>query len=89
MFAGADLMNPLTLKYFWEWNIKVLDIYGLSETTGPHSTNLKSNEKFGNCGHSINGVHTKIINKTEYSELKLLHLSEPKNETGEVKYTNY
>ena len=84
MLVGADSMDLTTLKYFWECNIKVLEVYGLTETTGPHSTNLNSKEKYGHCGSSINGVQTKIIKTSEYSESKVIHLSKPRNEIGEV-----
>ena len=80
-------MNLNTLKYFRDQNITILEVYGLSETTGPHTTNLSSSEKYGHCGCSINGVQTNITNKTEYSGSKLLSLSKSKNEIGEVNYT--
>jgi len=86
MFVGADSMNPTSLRFFRDLNITILEIYGLSETTGPHTTNLKNCEKYGHCGCSINGVQTKITNKTEYTESKLLSLSKSKFEIGEVNY---
>ena len=79
-------MDPHILKFFWQLKITILEVYGLSETTGPHSTNLKSSDKYGHCGSSINGAHTKIINKSKYSGSRLLHLSKPPNEVGEVNY---
>ncbi|XP_065886216.1 uncharacterized protein [Dysidea avara] len=84
IFVGADSMNPHILKYFRELKITILEVYGLSETTGPHSTNLKSSDKYGHCGSSINGGHTKIINESKYSESRLLHLNKPPNQVGEV-----
>ena len=81
---GADMMDLTILKFFWECNIKVLEVYGLTETAGSHSTNLNSKEKYGHCGRSINGVQTKIIKTSEYSESKIIHQNKPRSEIGEV-----
>ncbi|XP_065883895.1 long-chain-fatty-acid--CoA ligase ACSBG2-like isoform X3 [Dysidea avara] len=82
MFVGADSMLPDTLRFFRKMRLTVLEVYGLSETAGPQTTNLKNIKKVGSCGSSINGVQTKIENATEYSEL--LHYKKPKNDIGEV-----
>ena len=86
-FSAAAPMQPTTLKFFESIGITVLELYGLSECTGPHTASLKSDGqdfwKFGSCGRGINGAETKIIDETHYNQLNLLH-SLPQRKVGEV-----
>ena len=86
MFAGADLMNPESLKFLRMKKLTVLEVYGLTETTGPYTSNLKNTKKVGSHGSSINGVETKIINTDEYTEL--FHYKKSKYKVGEVSHFN-
>ena len=80
-------MCPDTLRFFERMGIIILELYGLSECTGPHTASLKSENqniwRFGSCGKGINGTETKISDKIRYDESTLLQISH-KHKIGEV-----
>ena len=80
-------MCPETLKFFERMGITILELYGLCECTGPHTTSLKGHGqdqwKFESCGKGINGTQTKINNLDLYDESKLLRIK-PSQPVGEV-----
>ena len=39
---------------------RILDIYGMSESSGPHSVNTPSEQGVGSAGQSLKGCKTKI-----------------------------
>uniref|UniRef100_A0A0A9X159 long-chain-fatty-acid--CoA ligase n=1 Tax=Lygus hesperus TaxID=30085 RepID=A0A0A9X159_LYGHE len=45
-----------TLNFFASLNIPIYEGYGLSESTGPHTMNIKNFYKFGSVGLPIHGV---------------------------------
>ena len=53
-----------TLNYFMDFNIPIMEWYGLTESTGPHTANIRDEKhtqwKVGSCGIHINGVEIKI-----------------------------
>ncbi|XP_041465614.1 long-chain-fatty-acid--CoA ligase ACSBG2-like isoform X2 [Lytechinus variegatus] len=57
--AGAPLSME-TLEYFLSINIPVYDIYGMSESTGPHSFCLPGKFRIGSSGTTFPGSKTKI-----------------------------
>ncbi|XP_030833090.1 long-chain-fatty-acid--CoA ligase ACSBG2 isoform X2 [Strongylocentrotus purpuratus] len=57
--AGAPLSME-TLEYFMSVNIPVYDIYGMSESTGPHSFCLPGKFRIGSSGSTFPGSKTKI-----------------------------
>ena len=90
MFSAAAQMRPKTLEFFENIGITILELYGLSECTGPHTASLKTDSqnrwKFGSCGKGINGTETKIIDKNHYDQLNLPQ-TPPRHKIGEVGYT--
>ena len=89
IYSAATSMRQETLKFFENIDISVLELYGLCESTGPHTVSLKghgqSQWKIGSCGKGMNGTHTKIINKDDYNESKLLQIKS-KHPIGEVSF---
>eukprot|EP00096_Caligus_rogercresseyi_P013590 TRINITY_DN6222_c0_g1_i1.p1 TRINITY_DN6222_c0_g1~~TRINITY_DN6222_c0_g1_i1.p1 ORF type:complete len:650 (-),score=139.39 TRINITY_DN6222_c0_g1_i1:110-2059(-) len=57
--AGAP-MNMTTLEYFLSLDILIMEIYGMSECSGPQTTNLYHARKLGCVGQDILGFSTKI-----------------------------
>ncbi|XP_072166675.1 long-chain-fatty-acid--CoA ligase ACSBG2-like isoform X1 [Diadema setosum] len=57
--AGAPLSME-TLEYFLSINIQLYDIYGMSESTGPHSFCLPGRFRIGSSGMTFPGAETKI-----------------------------
>ena len=57
-------MHRETLEFFMAVDIPVLELYGMSESTGPQTISLKSPTRWrtGSCGKSMSGAETKIDN---------------------------
>ena len=72
--GGGAPFSRETLEYYLSLDIKVYEMYGLSETCGPHTGNHPALHKFETVGPSITGCRTKI--------------HEPDNGTGQGTY-NY
>jgi len=64
MVTAAAPISMATLQYFGSLYIPVLELYGMSECTGPQTTNLPGfgNHKLGTCGPAIDGTTMKIDN---------------------------
>ena len=71
--GGGAPFSRETLEYFLSLDIKLFEMYGLSETCGPHTGNHPALHKFETVGPSITGCRTKI--------------HEPDNGTGQGKYS--
>lgn len=65
--VGSAPIHRETLEFFMALDIPVLDLYGMSECTGPQTISLKSSTKWrtGSCGTTMSGVETKIDNPDE------------------------
>ena len=82
--VGAEPLHKETHDFFLELELSLLELYGMSESTLPQTTNLDGARKLGSCGHSTSGVQVEIVNRDEYKESQFLHLNKPKNNVGEV-----
>lgn len=62
--VGAAPVHQETMEFFMSINIPLLELYGMSECTGPQTMNLKSATQWrsGSCGKSVSGVETTIDN---------------------------
>ena len=62
--VGTASVSCEVLKYFMDFNIPIMECYGMTESTGPHTTNIRDKKhtqwKVGSCGIHISGVETKI-----------------------------
>ena len=58
--SGAAPISKVTLDYFGSLNIHIVEVYGMSENTGPQTCGM--NKKFiaGTCGPVIPGAEIKI-----------------------------
>lgn len=63
--TGAAPMRIETKKYFLGLNIRIVDVWGLSETTGGHTLAFYETKSFETVGKSLRGTKTKIINYDE------------------------
>lgn len=63
-FTAAAPISPDTLRYFGSLDIAVLEVFGQSECTGPHTVSGKSAWKIGTCGRPIRGSRSKIDDST-------------------------
>uniref|UniRef100_UPI0037E9998B long-chain-fatty-acid--CoA ligase ACSBG2-like isoform X1 n=1 Tax=Semicossyphus pulcher TaxID=241346 RepID=UPI0037E9998B len=60
--TGAAPITKETLEYFMSLNIPVLELYGMSESTGPHSMSLNEQYRITSCGQVLPGCKTKLEN---------------------------
>ena len=63
--TGAAPIQMNVLEYFMSVNIPVMELYGMSECTGPHCNNVYENWRLGSVGKHMGGVYTKIAEKNE------------------------
>ena len=68
--VGAAPMHRKVHEYFMSIDIPLMELYGLSETSGPHTLNLIQPDrwKVGSCGKTIMGVQMRIANPDENGE---------------------
>jgi len=59
-FVAAAPFNNNTFEYFLSLDIRILEIYGMSECSGPHTVNTPSEQGVGSVGQSMKGCKTKI-----------------------------
>ncbi|NWV35158.1 ACBG2 ligase, partial [Grantiella picta] len=59
-YTGAAPITRETLEFFLSLNIPVLELYGMSESSGPHTMSLPHAFKLGSCGKELTGCHTLI-----------------------------
>lgn len=65
LITGAAPMNVDTKKYFLSLDMPILDVYGMSESTGGHSLTTLAAPTFETSGKSMPGIKTKIVNPDE------------------------
>jgi long-chain-fatty-acid--CoA ligase ACSBG len=58
--SSAAPISRDTLEYFFSLNIPVLEVYGMSECTGPETANLTDAFKIGSAGRPLPGTELKI-----------------------------
>lgn len=63
-YVGAAPMEVKILRYFASLDIPILELFGQSECTGPHSINTQVAFKFGTVGRPMLGTETKTDSST-------------------------
>jgi len=61
--TGAAPIMKETLDYFMSLDIPLMEVYGMSESTGPHTINLPTQFRIGSVGKDFNGATTKLADK--------------------------
>ncbi|KAM6962439.1 long-chain-fatty-acid--CoA ligase ACSBG2 [Aplochiton taeniatus] len=61
-YTGAAPITKDTLEFFLSLDIPVYELYGMSESTGPHTISLPDAFCLTSCGKEIQGCETKIHN---------------------------
>ena len=61
-FVAAAPFSNNTLEYFLSLDIRILEIYGMSECCGPHTGNTPEQQGVGTVGRTLAGLQTKIDN---------------------------
>ena len=65
LLTGAAPIHRSVLEYFMSINMPVLELYGMSENTGPETINQLSRWRLGSVGHPIHGAQVKIDNPVD------------------------
>ncbi|XP_022047181.1 long-chain-fatty-acid--CoA ligase ACSBG2-like [Acanthochromis polyacanthus] len=60
-FTGAAPITKDTLEYFMSLNIPVMELYGMSESSGPHTVSIDE-YRITSCGKVMPGCKTKLEN---------------------------
>ncbi|KAJ8274624.1 hypothetical protein COCON_G00092490 [Conger conger] len=61
-FTGAAPITKETLEFFLSLDIPLIELYGMSESSGPHTISLEHIFRLTSCGKTIPGCKTKIFN---------------------------
>ncbi|XP_059687700.1 long-chain-fatty-acid--CoA ligase ACSBG2 [Gavia stellata] len=59
-YTGAAPITRETLEFFLSLNIPVFELYGMSESSGPHTISLPHAFKLTSCGKEVKGCRTLI-----------------------------
>lgn len=68
LHVGAAPVHRDTIKFFMKYNLPVLELYGMSENTGPASLNVIDNWRLGSVGKPLLGTKMRIANPDENGE---------------------
>lgn len=60
-YTGAAPITKDTLEFFLSLNIPVYELYGMSESTGPHTLSVPDSFRITSCGKVISGCKTKLF----------------------------
>nr|XP_034973813.1 long-chain-fatty-acid--CoA ligase ACSBG2 isoform X1 [Zootoca vivipara] len=60
-YTGAAPITKDTLEYFLSLDIRIYELYGMSESSGPHTVSHPSAYKLGSCGKEITGCKTMLF----------------------------
>ncbi len=63
--SGAAPISKKTLHYFMSLDIILHDLYGMSESSGPHTINIPGFNKIGTVGRAIPGAQTRLHGAAE------------------------
>ena len=66
--VGAAPTHREVFEFFMSLNIPILELYGMSECTGPHTSNIYSAWRVGTVGMDMLGAKTKIDQPDENGE---------------------
>ncbi|XP_067841253.1 long-chain-fatty-acid--CoA ligase ACSBG2-like isoform X2 [Heptranchias perlo] len=59
-FTGAAPITKETLEFFLSLRITLYELYGMSESTGPHTVSYAGSYRITSCGKEMFGCQTKI-----------------------------
>ncbi|XP_061884340.1 long-chain-fatty-acid--CoA ligase ACSBG2 isoform X2 [Entelurus aequoreus] len=65
-YTGAAPITRDTLEFFLSLDIPLYELYGMSESTGPHTVSLPDAFRLTSCGKELPGCKTKLHSPDEY-----------------------
>ncbi|XP_017541952.2 long-chain-fatty-acid--CoA ligase ACSBG2 isoform X1 [Pygocentrus nattereri] len=64
-FTGAAPITKETLEFFLSLDIPLYELYGMSESSGPHTISMPEAFRLTSCGKVMTGCQTKIFSPDE------------------------
>jgi len=61
LLVGAAPVLPGVLQFFASLDLPVFEVYGQSESSGPHTLNCPAAWKIGSCGRPMKGTQSKLV----------------------------
>ncbi|XP_046633356.1 long-chain-fatty-acid--CoA ligase ACSBG2-like [Daphnia pulicaria] len=99
ILSGAAPLSKEVAEYFTSLDIPILEVYGMSESTGPHSiNNITKGYQLNSAGKSVPGCLTKIANPDKDGNGEILmggrhvfmgYLNDPGNTSSVVDADGY
>lgn len=71
--SGAAPITKQTLEYLMSVDVPVLDLYGMSESSGPQNVTTPGNVKIGSCGKAMPGTELVVHNPDKKGEGELIY----------------
>ena len=68
LITGGAPIHRDTLEYLMSVQLPVMEMYGMSESSGLHSANALDNWRLGSVGKTLSGRKTKIVDPDENGE---------------------
>ncbi|CAD7958959.1 unnamed protein product [Amoebophrya sp. A25] len=65
LVSGAAPITLETLEYFGSLGLQIVETYGMSESSGPTTTNTPQTVKWGSIGFATLGFEVKVVNTME------------------------
>ena len=66
--SGGAAIHINTVEFFLGIDLPILDMYGMTESTGPQTTTTINKWRIGSVGQPIDGTHLKVLNPNENGE---------------------
>ena len=70
-YTAAAPIGPETMRYFMSLNIVIQELYGMSETTGPHHVTMVDKIKIGSVGRVMDSCKSRLANPSPEGEGEL------------------
>ncbi|XP_053181864.1 long-chain-fatty-acid--CoA ligase ACSBG2-like [Scomber japonicus] len=64
-FTGAAPITKDTLEYFMSLDVPLMELYGMSESSGPHTISVNNDYHITSCGKVMPGCKVKLENPDE------------------------